>query len=213
VKFRGNPYGNGRAIFTEQVVGLLGRLISAPVPGVKLVSVTAELIAPLSIDFNGQPATAGLHHGSCWAYDFSDRSEFLRYQDRNRPAFAALHLLYSWLGAGDHQLIYRNSEPHDVMSVDHSAFLPGGSGWTAQSLRDQQDVLAMDANFAPLNLADEEHSEALDASTAVSPQAIAEVAATPPDDWGVPLSDRVAFAEYVARRRIVLLANFGRTAE
>src|SRR6266702_4238299 len=52
VKFRGNPHGNGRAIFTEQVVGLLGRLVGAPVPEVRLVSVTAELLASLSIDFN-----------------------------------------------------------------------------------------------------------------------------------------------------------------
>src|SRR5260370_27258099 len=38
VKFRGTPHGDGHGIFTEQVVALLGRLIDAPVPAVRLIS-------------------------------------------------------------------------------------------------------------------------------------------------------------------------------
>lgn len=34
VKFRNNDHGDGRAVFTEQVVGLLGQRIGAPVPEV-----------------------------------------------------------------------------------------------------------------------------------------------------------------------------------
>jgi len=104
LKLRGNPYGNGRAIFSEQVVALLGRLIGAPVPEVRLVTITAELLALVNIDLGGHAAAPGLHHGSCWANGFSDRMDFVRYRDRNREAFAALHLLYSWLQcAGDQQ--------------------------------------------------------------------------------------------------------------
>lgn len=194
-------------------MALAGRLIGAPVPEVKLISITAELLAPLTIDLGGQPVTPGLHHGSRWADDFSDRSDFLRYPDANRVAFGALHLLYSWLHcAGDHQVIYRNTEPHSVLSVDHSCFLPGGTAWTAQTLQEQQDAVQMDPMFGPLTLTDDEYGGALDLLQAVAPEAIAGVAATAPDGWGVPLSDRVAFAGCIAHRRIKLLANFGRTA-
>lgn len=212
VKFHGNPYGDGRAIFVEQVVAMFGRLIGAPVADVKLVSVTAELLAPLALDFNGQPATPGVHHGSRWMDGFSDRQDFLRYTDRNRGMFAALHLLYSWLHcAGDHQLIYRNAEPHDPLSVDHSCFLPGGTGWSAQSLLGHEDAFQLDAMFTALSLTEAEYAATLDRLQAVTDEAIAEVAAIPPEWWGVTVPDRAAVAQYVARRRIKLLANFGRT--
>jgi hypothetical protein len=213
VKFRNNQHGDGRAVYTEQVVGLLGHLIGAPVPEVGLVNVTAELLAPLNIDLGGQPAAAGIHHGSRWAYGYSDRDALIRYPDQNRRRFAALHILYSWLHcADDHQAIFRNTEPHDVLSVDHSRFLPGGFEWSAQGLRDHQDLVQLDANFVPLDLSDDEHGEVLDRLAAVTAEAIADVAAAPPDDWGVCQSDKVAFAEYVACRQVQLLAKFGRTA-
>lgn len=213
VKFRNNQHGDGRAIFTEQVVGLLGRLIGAPVPEVRLVNVTAELLASLSIDLGGQPAAAGIHHGSRWAYGYSDRDALIRYPDQNRFRFAALHILYSWLHCtGDHQAIFCNAEPHDVLSVDHSCFLPDSFGWSAPTLRARKDLVELDANFAPLGLSDDEHGEVLDRLAAVTAEAIADVAATPPDDWGVYQPDKVAFAEYVACRRTRLLAKFRRTA-
>src|SRR6266498_102636 len=158
VKFRNNPQGDGRAIVAEHVVGLLGSLVGAPVAEVRLVRVTSELLAALNIVFNGgEPAAAGVHHGSCWADGYSDRLGIEpRYADENRQAFAALHIMYSWLHcAGDHQFIYRNAKPHEVLSVDHSYFLPDGNGWTAQRLQERQDQVELDPFFDSLALKDE----------------------------------------------------------
>jgi hypothetical protein len=210
VKFRSNPYGNGRAIFTEQVVALLGQLIGAPVPEVRLVRVTDELLALLSLDFNGQPATSGLQHGSMWQDNFSDR-DGLSHVDQNRSAFGALRLLYSWLFcAGDHQFIYRNATPHDVLSVDHSCFLPDSTAWSSRRLEEHQDSVTLDPYFDSLGLKDVDHATALDRLEGIERPGIALVAATPPNEWGVSPDERTAFAEYVARRRIRLLEHFGR---
>lgn len=210
VKFRDNPHGDGRAVATEQIVGLFGALISAPVAEVRLVTVTSELLAALNIVFNGgEPAAAGVHHGSRWADGYSDRAE-VRYVDENREAFAALRILYSWLFcAGDHQFIYRNAKPHGVLSVDHSYFLPDGIGWSAQRLRERRDQLEFDPFFDSLVLKQEEAEVALDRLAILSADDVARVVATPPDDWGVSPDDRVALAEYAEGRRLKILEHFG----
>lgn len=211
VKFKGNPYGNGRAIYTEQVVALLGHLIGVPVAEVELVSVTAELLGALNITIGGVPAQAGIHHGSRWQDGFSDRADFIRYAEQNREAFGALRVLYSWVHcAGDHQVIYRNEEPHDVLSVDHSCFIADQAGWSVETLRSLQDACQFDQQFDPLGLTEEECSAAVDRLEAITNEEIAHVAATPPDEWGIPPAEREAFAGYVSRRRLRLLANFGR---
>ncbi|HZD68423.1 MAG TPA: HipA family kinase [Actinomycetes bacterium] len=210
VKFRNNPYGDGRAIVAEHVVSLFGTLIGAPVAEVRLVTVTSELLTQLNIVLDaGGPAAVGVHHGSRWVDGFSDRFD-IRYADENRQAFAALHILYSWLFCnGDHQFIYRNAEPHDVLSVDHSSFLPDGTGWSAQRLRAHQDQLQLDPFFDSLALKQEEAADALDRLARLQPADIARVIATPPDEWGVSADDRVALAEYAEARRRKILENFG----
>jgi hypothetical protein len=210
VKFRNNPHGGGRAVATEQIVGLFGALISAPVAEVRLVTVTSELLAALNIVFNGgEPAAAGVHHGSRWADGYSDRAD-VRYVDENRQAFAALRILYSWLFcAGDHQFIYRNAEPHDVLSVDHSYFLPDGTGWSAQLLRERQGQVELDPFFDSLALKQEDATDTLDRLARLQRAEIARVVATPPDDWGLSDDDRVALAEYAEARRMKILEHFG----
>jgi len=211
VKFRGNPHGNGRGIFNEQVVALIGKLIGAPVPEVRRVTVTAEPLASLRIDLGGRPAEPGLQHGSCWAEGFSEKQDLFQYPGRNREAFATLQLLYSLLVCiADYQVIYRNTEPYDVLSVDHALFLPWATGWTAQGLRGFGDSVSLDTAFGPLGLTAGEYAPALDRLAAISLEQIAEVAATPPAEWEISGDDRVAFAEFVQRRRIKLLESFCR---
>jgi hypothetical protein len=213
VKFRNNGHGDGRAIFTEQVVGLLAQHIDAPVPEVRPVQVTGELLASMNLQIGGHPAAPGLHHGSLWQDGFGDKTQFLQNTHANRPAFAALHLLYSWLHCHtDHQLIYRNAAPNDPLSVDHTCFLPNGPSWTVQDLRDRQDSVQHDPAFAGANLTRDEHQAALDRLDALTAEMIATAVASPAEDWGVPLTDRLALAEYVARRRVKLLESFGRKA-
>jgi len=195
-------------------VGLFGVLIGAPVAEVRLVKVTSDLLAALNIVFNGgESATAGVHHGSRWADGHSDRAE-VRHVDENRQAFAALRILYSWLFcSGDHQFIYRNAEPHNVLSVDHSAFLPDGNQWSAQRLRERQDQVEFDPFFDSLTLKDDEAADTLDHLVGLQRVDMARVIATPPDEWGISEEDRVALAEYVDARRRKILEHFRREAQ
>lgn len=122
----------GRAIVNEQIVGKLGVALKAPVGQVNLIDVPADLIG-MQADLKHIPA--GVSHGSHLIPDCSDR-QWLAHQDvpDNRLRFAALAVLYGWIPAGDHQLIYSQTAPHLVYSVDHGHFFPGGPNWTATGL-------------------------------------------------------------------------------
>jgi hypothetical protein len=94
--------------------------------------------------------------------------------------------------------------------VDHSSFLPAGTEWSAQTLRALRDTVNLDPKFDPLNLTAAEYESALDKLEEVTAEAIAEVVAMPPDDWGILTGSRVTLAQYVWCRRIELLASFRR---
>jgi hypothetical protein len=204
VKLSQNGHGDGRGIFSEQVVGRLGQLIMAPTAEVILINVPADLIEEIRAtegDNLGFVPEPGVHHGSRWALGFSDR-QHLAYVDENRPAFAALCVLYSWVFCnGDHQWIYRNAPPHDVLSVDHTTFLPGGPDWTSATLRDGEAAVIADTQFAAVGLTPAEHAASLGRLSALTELQLAEVLAAPPDTWGVGLLDREAVASYLWNRR------------
>jgi hypothetical protein len=212
VKFRNNLHGDGRAIFTEQVVARIGGAIGAAVPKVKVAIVEASLLGTLSIDLGAGPGVGpepGMHHASLWQDGFTDKAEFIRYPDKNRAAFAGLQLLFSLFQAGDHQLVYRNAEPNDPLSVDHTCFLPGGPNWTTVSLAQAKDTMELDHAFDQLNLTAEDFALVQKGLADLSDDAIAAAVAASPDDWGVPMADRVAVAEYIAQRRDLLLTKVG----
>jgi hypothetical protein len=212
VKFIQNQHGDGRGAFNEQVTGLCGALIDAPVPAVNLIDVSAAFTAALNRDpaahhlnFAPQP---GIHHGSHWAANHSDRSG-LAHMAENKQRFGALEILYTWLTCtGDHQWIYANDPPHAVLSVDHSTFIPGGFGWTAAGIASVQHQFSPDPVFASVGLKDADRAPARARLAAVSEAAIAGVVARPPDAWGVTSSERLALAEFLLARRIALLAHY-----
>jgi hypothetical protein len=70
----------------------------------------------------------------------------------------------------------------------------------------------IDPFFDPIGLTADDHAPALDRLEAVDAESIALAAATPPEEWRVPPSEKAAFAEYVSRRKTKLLAHFGRGA-
>ena len=206
VKFTNNPHGDGKGNVAEQIVARAGALIGAPVPEAGLVEVSAELLgAPQLPDFAG----AGVHHGSRWAHGYSDR-QHLAYVDENRERFGALDVLYAWmLCVGDHQWIYRNEAPHEVLSVDHTSFFPGSPAWTAEGLRAESTNPAPDATLATLNLTPTDRGPALEKLRAVSDADIARVVAAPPSEWGISVDERVALAAYLAGRKDAVLELFG----
>ncbi len=213
VKFLTNPYGNGRAIYAEQVVPLLGALIGAPVPQVTPVFVSGEFVAVSTFRIGAMPPTEGLHHGSLWVENCSDR-EGIAHVNENRDRLGALSVLYTWAHcAGDHQLIYANEAPHAVLSVDHSAFFGDQGSWTPQSLAAHPDAVAYDAYFDPADLNDVDRSAALDALSVVSPQDLVQAVAAPPLSWGVNNADRAALAAFLNERRSQVLALSGRVTQ
>jgi hypothetical protein len=211
VKFRENAHGDGRGIFNEQVVALAARLIGAPVPHVELVDVAQALVdglVPPSVSLNYVP-TAGTHHGSRWVgANVSDRAG-VQQVDVNRTRFAALEVLHAWIPCiGDHQWIYSNDPPYEVYSVDHNAFFPGGESWNEAGLLAGVGNVALDVTLAGLGLTAADRAAAADRLRAVSAEDIAAVVARPPDEWGIPLHERIAVASYLHARREPTIALF-----
>jgi hypothetical protein len=186
----------------EQIVACLATFLAAPVPRAVLINVPAELIV-------AEPQLAGyvpgLAHGSTFLSDASERMG-LAYSSvpENLPRFARLALLYSLVGAQDHQFIYENAPPRLVHSVDHGHFFPGGPGWTVASLKGAPPAV-LDPVFAGIGFGKELRG-ARDDLASISPQRIAMATAAPPEQWKIPMDERVALARYLVKRRDELLA-------
>lgn len=198
----------GRAIVNEQIAARLGMFIGAPVPPIGLVNVPRELIA-------ATPAlgrmSAGVAHGARFVPGCIDQEGIEpQYVDEpeNRRRFAALLVLYSWVGVWmDHRLIYRASPPHLAYSVDHGHMFPGEGRafcWTPQSLR-RAGPARLDPWFAPCGLRDAEVAVALDRLADVGTGEIVQAAAGPPPAWDIELGERVAMVENLQRRQADLL--------
>jgi hypothetical protein len=90
-----------KPLTTEQIVAAAGRLVGAPVVETVLVDVT-DLVA---IEPRLAYLQPGLTHGTLQIADASDRLwiDYAHLVD-NRLRFGALAVLYSWVGANDHQV-------------------------------------------------------------------------------------------------------------
>lgn len=196
---------SGRAIVNEQIVGRLGPLIDAPVASVELISVPEELV---EVSWEMAHIPPGICHGSRYIHNTSGRSwlEYLR-ESANRNRIAALAVLYGWMHAGDHQLIYENAPPHFVHSVDHGHFMPEPEGpeWRLEDLiaypeprpdrHLMEDGMLSMASLRPT-------AEKLQM---VTDERIAFAVAVSPDDWGITMDERMVLAEYLALRRSQLV--------
>ena len=125
-------------------------------------------------------------------------------REYNRDRFARLQVLYSWVLAGDHQLIYAKTEPLLVYSVDHGHFFNGSTGWTPDSLR-QIGPVVLDGYFSACGLSEAALVEAKSALSQITDEDIGLVALGPPDEWGITADDRAAITEYLISRRDRLL--------
>jgi hypothetical protein len=199
VKFMGNNHRT-RTLATEQVVGALAARIGAPIPPIAHVEVAATLIAAQGLRIAGQPAIAGVQHGSRLEPDCTDR-EAMRYQDEseNKPRFAALSMLYAWLQAGDHQWIYRKQPPHLVYSVDHGMFFPGANNWSAATLA-AAGAVQVDPQFAALGLPRDLHAPCIDRLRSLTPDDAAAAVSRILPEWGITEPDQNALADFVFRR-------------
>lgn len=200
---KGRHLDAGRVACNEQIVGLLGRALGAPVGEVALVDVPAELIA---LQPEMQHLSPGIAHGSLYLPGLSNDREPLQHfkVPENRDRFAHLAVLYGWVGASDHQFIYENAPPHRVFSVDHGHFF-NGPAWTVTSLKAMSPP-RIDPYFDLCVFSRAELQSARSALHNVVEDDIAVAVTMPPDDWGITLEERIAMAEYLADRRGTLLA-------
>jgi len=197
----------GRAVFNEHAAGILGVAMGAPVPVPVQVLIPPELSATEPQMADIAPGTA---HGALWIRDTTDR-QWLAYTDRpyNRTRFALLSVMYGWLCANDHQLIYSNQDPFLVHSVDHGHFFPNGPDWTAAHLATPPAPHAYQEIVAGCGLSTKEIQAAIDALAGVSSSQIAEAVGFPPDEWGVSMPERLALAGFLAGRQVLLLNSNG----
>lgn len=212
MKFAQNQHGDGKAIFTEQIVAGLGRLLGAPVADVALVQLPEALVDELNanreahgIDYT---AVAGVHHGSRWVEGYGQRAE-LAHVDTNRESFGALDVLYTWAPyTGDYQWIYADAAPHAVMSVDHTPFFPGGPAWSEETLAADEATVVANEKLATIGLANADRRAAVHRLRGITERQIAYVVARPPRAWGVSASERLALARYLWLRKDRVIALF-----
>lgn len=193
---------SGRVAINEQVVGRLGEFLGAPVPEIVLVNVPPELV---SLEPAIKHLTPGIVHGSSFVGGCTDRLGIAYVEEpRNRDRFARLAILYSWVGANDHQWIYEKSPPNSVWSVDHGHFFPNGPEWRPEHLP-QAVVAKIDGMFDACGLTLTEIKSAAAKLKEVDNETIAKVVGGIPTAWNFPITERVALARYLERRKTELL--------
>lgn len=189
----------GRAAVNDQVVARLGIAMGAPVGEPMLVDVPQALI---TAEPQIQHLPPGIAHGTRFVENCSDRM-WIAHQNvpENRLRFARLAVLYGWASSGDHQLIYPNSPPHVVISVDHGHFFPGGPDWQPPGLTGAPPADVNHEITSQCALTAAELRTALQELANVPEVAIIRAVAAPPDDWAISPDDRVALVQYLSRRR------------
>jgi hypothetical protein len=202
-----------RMIFTEHVIGRVGRLLGAPIPEIALISISQELIdsnkqteppTPNKVVMDG--IIAGIAHGSRLLEDASAACEgTIQHADQgdNARRFGYLAVLFAWIGSGDRQFLYLDKPPRLVHSVDHGFLFPGSERWSATTLqgaaKPQIDQVLRKASKP------EYIQEAINSLSSISPEQLASAIATAPEAWGINDADRHATADYLHRQQRALV--------
>lgn len=196
-----------RELWAEQIVSHLGIAMEAPVASVGLVRVPQEMIDDKPVEFRHY--RAGVSHGSLLIADCTDRLPLEPYADEhNRHRLAQLAILWGLVISSDPQIVRLKQTPESIFSVDHGESFPKGVRWSQDTL-DKAPKAAPDVATRMLcGIKDREIIMACTKLRRVSDTDIAAAVASPPDEWGVELSHRVALAEFLAARRDVMMASF-----
>lgn len=196
---------NGRMLVNDHVIAVLGAMFDVPVGTVRLVDIPDELIQ-LEPDLQHMPP--GISHGCQLITKCSERA-WIEHVDvgDNRTRFARLAILYGWVDAYDHQLIYSQEKPYPVYSVDHGHFFAGGPNWTVGSLKSAKPAVPYDALVRGCNLTNEELQQAAEPLEDIGDENVTAAVAAACEDWWSSIGDRVVLAEYLARRKSELCSS------
>lgn len=194
----------GRQIVNDQIVARLGVALSAPVGEPRIIEISRELIA---IEPNLAHIPAGTAHGTLFIPDCVDEYELIATSEpSNRLRLAFLATLYSWAYANDWQFLFKRNPPRLIYSVDHGHFFPNGPDWTIEDLR-QAPAAQMTSCFSNCGFTLAELAHARTALEAVSGELIIQTVASPPNEWGLTIKERIALVEYLFRRKQELLSG------
>lgn len=197
----------GRFAVNDHIVAQLGTMMKAPVSYPRLIAVPDKLI---EIEPELSHFQVGLAHGSMFISGCFDSYDCRAVETPiNKLRVAHLSVLYGWTLAYDHQFLYQKSSPQLIYSVDHSHFFPlaaDGEMWDVEALK-LADSATLDSVFDICNLQPSEIHQALRNLASVSKEDILKAVASPPDEWGITMDERVAMAEYLVQRQQDLLSS------
>jgi hypothetical protein len=193
----------GRAIINDHIIAHLGFALGAPVGEPKIVEVPNELVIS---EPQMSHMSAGTAHGTLRIKDCSERESIqFTNESENRSRFALLAVLYGWTSAADHQLIYNNTSPRLVYSVDHGHFFPGGPEWKVSNLTSAPPAQLDATLVSACGLTPDELAKATQALKSLDEPSIIKAVASPPDEWGITNDERMALVEYLVDRRNKML--------
>lgn len=188
----------GRQIINDQIVARLGMMLGAPVGEPQLIYIPAELI---EIEPRLAHISPGAAHGTLLIPQCDDHIELIATSEpNNRTRLAHLAVLYGWIVPGDRQFLFSMSPPRIIYSVDHGHFFPNGPDWKIEDLLNASFPILPEC-FSGCSLTTEELSEALDSLAAVTVAQIIQAVASPPDEWGLTIEERVQLVHYLIRRQ------------
>lgn len=192
----------GRQIINDQIVARLGLAMGAPVGEPEIVEISPD---PLDVNFSF--LSPGKAHATRFIANCFDDRDTIKYKnhEENRPRFALLSVLFGWVYSQDQQFIYQKNHPNLVYSVDHGHFFPGGHDWTVSDITSAPTATVDKKLVSSCELTDNEIRQALIALEEVTEETIVQAVASPPDEWGITMEERVAMVEYLMKRQQELL--------
>jgi hypothetical protein len=149
----------------------------------------------------------GMAHGTQFIPDCFDSYDLIATSEPiNRPRLVKLAILYGWVQANDWQFLFTKTPPRLIYSVDHGHFFPNGPDWHKAQLLVAPRAALADC-FSSCYFTQEEVQEGLQALGAVTEDKIIQAVASPPDQWGLTMDERVVLMEYLMRRQQELLTG------
>lgn len=206
IKDNRSDHDQGRRMFNEQACGRLGAAMSAPVPKVALVKVSAALIQANPVKMGHLKECVA--HGSLKIPDVSGPHGDLGHagEGDNRSRYCKLSVLFGWLVEADMQFLRGTQAPHPVYSHDHANFLPGGPIWSEHSLSGHvTQATPLRRIVQELGLQPSELSEACHALAAVTPEILASALGAAPAEWLVSQAERIALARFLHARKSTVI--------
>ncbi|MBD1862334.1 MULTISPECIES: HipA family kinase [Trichocoleus] len=194
----------GRQIVNDQIVARLGVAMGAPVGEPKIVEISPDLLELYpQYDFL-KPGTA---HATRFISNCSDDREPIQFAQHtdNRARFALLSVLFGWVYSQDKQFLYQKHYPNLVYSVDHGHFFPNGPQWTIANLRTISRAEVDPDLVSVCGLNQDEVKSALLMLAGVTEATIIQAVASPPNEWGLTMEERIVLVEYLLRRQQELL--------